>query len=180
LKKGHRVNRTIWRWVAILCLVATAGVAVQAVIAPPTVVFIVRHAEKSTTPTNDPHLTPAGQRRAEDLAQVLVAAGVSKIFTTEFQRTQETSRPVARGAGVAPVVIKAADTKQLVSAVVARKSAVVLIVGHSNTIPEIVEGLGGGRVPPIGEAEFDNLYVVVIPRWSKVTLMRLKYGTPGI
>lgn len=172
------MNKTIWRWIGLLALLAIAGALVRTIFAPPSVVFIVRHAEKGAVPLDDPHLTAAGQRRADALSHLLGTVGVFAIFTSEFQRTQETVVPIARKTGITPIVIKAADTNRLISAVAARKGSDILIAGHSNTIPKIVEGLGGGSVAPIAETEFDNLYVVIIPRWSKVTVLRLKYGDP--
>lgn len=57
----------------------------------------------------------------------------------------------------------------------------ILVAGHSDTVPLIIEKLGGGAIEPIGETEFDNLYVVTIVKWwflKRTRVVRLKYGVP--
>ena len=61
----------------------------------PTTVFLTRHAERDTTPPEDPALTAAGKERAERLARMLEGAGVKAVFTSQFARTRETGRPLA-------------------------------------------------------------------------------------
>lgn len=57
------------------------------------------------------------------------------------------------------------------------RGQVVLVAGHTSTVPMIIEELSGVTIDPIPENEFDNLYVVIIPRWwGRPKVVRLKYG----
>lgn len=144
---------------------------------PTTVVFVVRHAEKAGEPAGDPVLSEAGEARAVELARVLGSAGVQQIYVTTLQRTRRTAAPLAAASG-APVAALAADQ---VAALVERVrledlGKVVLIVGHSNTVPEIVAGLSGVAVAPIADGEYDHLYEVILPDEGAARVVHLRYG----
>ena len=138
-----------------------------------TVIF-TRHAEKAATPPKDPPLTEAGKRRAEALASMLADSGVEAIYTTELQRTQQTAAPLAARVHVTPTVLPAKDTAVLVKAIRARHSGVVVVVGHSNTLPDIISALGGPKVE-ISDSQYDNLFVLTVGP-SESSLLRLHYG----
>ena len=112
------------------------------------VVVIVRHAEKATNGGTDPDLSSAGHARADALARILKDSGITAIFTTEFKRTQETAAPTATSAHVAPMVVAAKDTAALV-AKLHQLNGNALVVGHGNTIPNIIKALGI-NVPVLG------------------------------
>jgi broad specificity phosphatase PhoE len=135
-------------------------------------VILSRHAEKAATPPKDPPLTEAGKKRADLLAWMLADSGVDVIYVTEFQRTQQTAAPLAERVHVKPTVVS--DTQQLIAAIRARKSGVVVVVGHSNTLPEIIAGLGGPK-PKIADPEYNNLFVLTVGE-SQSSLLRLHYG----
>jgi len=150
-----------------------------------TTVIVVRHAEKSTDDPRDPSLSPAGEARAKALSNVLADAGVSEIYTTHFKRTRQTAEPLARNLGVAiterPITAQntgthSADLAREILARGAGKS--VLVVGHSNTVPDIVEALSGRTVAPIADSEYDHIYVLVIPAGGPARLMQLRFGQP--
>src|SRR6266568_8670349 len=73
------------------------------------VVFVVRHAEKTTGGGNDPELSPAGHERANALARILKDSQITAVFVTEFKRTQETAAPTAKEARLNPIVVPAND-----------------------------------------------------------------------
>jgi broad specificity phosphatase PhoE len=159
-----------------LCLIACLAFLLMPLPASCQVtVILARHAEKGATPPKDPPLTEAGKKRAEALASMLADAGVSAIYVTELQRTQQTAAPLAARVHVKPIVLPAKDTAALINAVRARTSGVVVIVGHSNTIPAIITGLGGPTLQ-IPETEYDNLFVLAVDG-SKSSLLRLHYGS---
>ena len=174
------MNGNAWRQVAISAMVAAvlalaaAGLVVYR--DRTTTVLIVRHAEKEAWPERDPPLSPAGRQRAQELARVASHAGVSVIFATEFVRTQQTVQPLAVQLGVRLILTDAADVNGLVSEILSRRGSTILVAGHSNTVPQIVEGLGGGTVAPIADNEFDHLFVVFIPRWGSTRVVALQYG----
>jgi broad specificity phosphatase PhoE len=164
--------------VATIALLALVAAAIVIFWNPRTVVLLVRHAERAAQAGNDPPLSMAGEERAETLAHVAGDAGVSAVFVSEFQRTQQTAAPLAMALGLTPIEIPAADVAALVTEIRGRRGSTILVVGHSNTVPQIIDELGGGIVPAIAENEFDNLYVLFIPRWGSPRLVRLKYGEP--
>jgi broad specificity phosphatase PhoE len=151
-----------------------------------TTVFLVRHAEKaeegdpSFDPQRpaDPPLSAAGQARAEALARTLEEAGVTAIFASEFARTGQTVAPLAARVGIEVSVHPARDVAGLVDLIAtAHRGGVIVIAGHSNTVPALVEALGGGAVAPIEEGwEYDNLYVVSIGATGGALVSTLKYG----
>ena len=135
-------------------------------------VILTRHAEKAASPPKDPDLTEAGQRRAQLLASMLADSGVDAIYVTEFKRTQQTAAPLAERVHLKPTVLS--DTQQLVQAIRGRQSGVVVVVGHSNTVPAIIAALGGPKLS-IADPEYNNLFVLtVLP--SQSSLLRLHYG----
>ena len=128
-------------------------------------VFIVRHAERAdagmATPATDPALSAAGEARAARLAAMLSDAGITAIFATEFKRTQDTARPLAAKLGLKVQSTPAANPADVVAAVKKGHGAeVVLVVGHSNTVPAILKGFGGPDIT-IGDSEYDNLFIIV-------------------
>lgn len=148
------------------------------------IIFLVRHAEKAATPAappapttmmaDDPPLSAAGQARAAKLAALLASAGVKYIFTTEFRRTRETAAPLARQLKLTPVMAAAKDPTPLLEQVRRLKDN-VLIVGHSNTVPDLLKRLGIKDEITIPDAEYDNLFIVVRPVTGDPTLIRLRY-----
>ena len=158
---------------AIFMAVALA-LAAQMVAAAPTI-FLVRHAEKAdgagVDPKN-PDLSPAGRARAESLARMLRDAGLVAIFASEYARTQQTAEEVRRACRADVTVVPAKDLGALVEKLKATEGS-VLIVGHSNTLPEIIEALGVEKAVTIADSEYDNLFI-----WkssSPTELVRLRY-----
>ncbi|GAI82743.1 unnamed protein product, partial [marine sediment metagenome] len=147
---------------------------------PVTTVLLVRHAEKSATPPQDPPLNATGQARAQTLVHVAGEAGVTAIYANQFIRTQQTVQPLATHVGFPVNQVDATDVEGLVDQVRSDHSGeVVLIVGHSNTIPQIIEELGGDPISPIAESEFDNMFIVTVFRLARTKVINLKYGDPS-
>jgi phosphohistidine phosphatase SixA len=142
-------------------------------------IILVRHAEKAPG-TGDVPLSVQGQRRAKALDAMLRDAGVRAIFTTEWVRTQQTAAPLAGRLKIAPTRISGEDTSGLVKKLQSLGDAdVALVVGHSNTIPEIAAALGAPPVPEIPETEFDRLLIVRTAAGSKASVLTLRYNTPA-
>jgi broad specificity phosphatase PhoE len=146
-----------------------------------TTVILVRHGEKNIEPNNpDPNLSPAGQMRAQELVRVLGGSSINAIYATNFKRTQQTINPISTQLGLAPSIIDAKGTNELVNRIVtANRGQTVLIAGHSNTVPAIITALGGGSMSDIPDNEYDNLYVVTIYKFGKARVVKLKYGSPS-
>lgn len=160
------------RFVQALLLVAL--LACGAACAQPTVI-VVRHGEKLDS-SRDPVLSPAGEARAQRLMQMLASSGISMIYTTEYRRTGLLAAPLARQLGLAPQVVPAADGASLLKKLAAHANGeTVLVVGHSNTVPAVLKGLGHAEPVRIDEAEFDNLFVLVQREGKSPVVLRLKY-----
>ncbi|PYK37004.1 MAG: histidine phosphatase family protein [Verrucomicrobia bacterium] len=136
------------------------------------VIVIVRHAEKAANGGNDPDLSSAGRARADALARILKDAGITAIFTSEFKRTQETAAPAATLAHVAPTVVAAKDTAGLV-AKLHELNGNTLVVGHGDTIPNIIKALGINSAINIPGADYSELLIVTLG--DKPQLFRLHY-----
>lgn len=144
-------------------LFAAPEVAAQA--GQATTVIVVRHAEKAAMPADDPPLTVAGEARARDLWDAVKDAGVGAVITTQFARTKSTAQPTAAALALPTEVVNAAGAtpaQDVAAAVRKHAGHTVLVVGHSNTVPAIVEALGAKRPAAICDAEYDNLYIVTI------------------
>jgi len=155
-----------------------------AVAAQQTTVILVRHAEKAVAPANDPGLTDAGATRARALMAIARDAGVTAVITTQFTRTRETGRPAAEALGITPEVARAGGSaaqhaQDVARMVQAHAGGVVLVVGHSNTIPAIVAALGAPQPPPICDSEYDDLYVVTLTPTAPAHVIRARYGAPS-
>ncbi|MEZ5284347.1 MAG: iron-containing alcohol dehydrogenase [Vicinamibacterales bacterium] len=142
-------------------------------------VVLVRHAERADTsaggsPTMaaDPDLSAAGHARATRLAAMLKDAGITAIFVTQYKRTQQTAAPLAKALGLVPVVMQADDTPALLARLRAVKGH-ALVVGHSNTVPELAAALSEQPAIEIGDDEYDNL--LVVSRGPQPRLLRLRY-----
>jgi broad specificity phosphatase PhoE len=165
-----------WRRARGLILAAIFAALLPSVL-PAATIILVRHAERSAAMSADALLSPAGEERAMLLAQVLKDAGIQRIYVTEFRRTQQTAEPIATKLHLTPVVIVQNDKDALVSRL--RKlgeSETVLVVGHANTVPLIIERLGAGPVAAMPDAEYDRLTVVVTGARGKAHVVTLRYG----
>lgn len=121
-------------------------------------VFLVRHAEKQSG--ENPSLTEAGEQRAEMLAGLLSDEGITHIHSTDYKRTLETAAPLAAQTGIEITLYDPRDLEAFADELAATQG-VHLVVGHSNTTPQLAEALGGAPGSDIDEAsEYDRLYVV--------------------
>lgn len=160
----HDVKR-LWLILSILVLMAAAADAVP-------VIVIVRHAEKTSAGGNDPELSVAGQKRAEALARILKDSQITAVLVTEFKRTQRTAAPTARAAHLSPTVVPAADTPALVSKLRALNGN-ALVVGHGNTIPDLMKALGIATPITIPEDDYTEIFLVSLG--DPPQLLRLHY-----
>jgi phosphohistidine phosphatase SixA len=143
-----------------------------------TKIFIVRHAEKETG--KDPLLTAAGNARAGDLMRALQNEGIQKIYVSQFRRTQNTGDSLRLQLKI-DTVHYAADTlcDNLINAIMEHNDfgKTILIIGHSNTLPQIIRKLGVTDYPygDIPDNEFDHLFMITYKK-EKAKLKQRKYG----
>ena len=150
--------------------------------APAGIVYLVRHAEALYPPPADdprnPPLAEVGRARAKKLAHVLHDAGITRIYSTELHRTQQTAAPLARRLGIAVETYDPGDLAGFARRLLDQPGR-VLVSGHSNTTPELVALLGGEPGEPIDEkTEFDRLYVVILAPGRPPETLLLHYGPP--
>ena len=143
-----------------------------------TTIYLVRHAEKITTDPQDqdPGLTPAGFKRAEDLKQFLKNEEIDVFFTTPYKRNKMTLTPVAQGREV--LVYETHDFKNLKERILRDYNGkTVLVVGHSNTLIPIIEAFGGKKpLAEIPDSQYDNIFKLKISAKGKVEVKAQKFG----
>lgn len=189
---------TVSRWTQSAVLVASlailcAGVApAQTTATPatprqpastqPALIILVRHAEKSTVGGTDPDLSDAGQARAKALVAAIADAHVTAIVTTTYKRTSQTADPIAAAHNITIEKVgldggTAMHVAAVAAAVRKHPGEVVLVVGHSNTIPAIVTALGGPKLPDLCDAAYATLFMLQPARaGAAANVVRVKYG----
>ena len=168
-------------FLAVLLLLPPAAASAQQSI------IIVRHAERQIGEGDD-SLSDAGRQRAERLALMLRDAGITHVFVSDLRRTLETAQPLAKIRNLSPTrmaipaqgrgKITASELQVRATMLAISKlprTAVVLVVGHSNTVPMFLTRLGYGPSLRIPDTEFDNLFVVT-PRATRApSVIRLRF-----
>jgi len=143
-----------------------------------TTVYLVRHAEKETMNPNeeDPDLTAAGQKRAEDLKAYLQDVPLDAFFSTKYKRNQKTIAPLAQSHSIQ--FYEAHDFTNLRDRILTDfKGKTVLVVAHSNTLLPIIEAFGAKKlVTQIGDNDYDNIFRIRIPGKGKATVQAKKFG----
>jgi len=154
----------------------------------PITVFLIRHAEREQEPRQDPPLSKDGVARSQALARLLGNAGIKAILTSQFTRTKQTAEPLATKLGltVTPFALKISpsnprqiaeeSTAEVTNKILERSGESVLVIGHSNSIPDVIKMLGGDVVPTIDEQKFDDLFIVTVYAKGKAKVVQLKYG----
>ncbi len=166
---------------ARLLIALGLGLAAAVPATAQTAVFVVRHAEKISA--QDQRLSAAGRQRAERLARMLHDSGIAAIYATDTERARDTAAPLARALGLTVATYDtgasmkgAVDARPFVAALrKSHPSGVVLIVGHANTIPDLLKALGCAETITLADDEYDNLFVVVPKPDGTATLVRLRY-----
>ena len=142
-------------------LLALGGCAsIQQPLAPPNI-YVMRHLNTPAGAT-DPDLTNDGQRNAELLVNWFKRDRPAVIYVSSTKRAQQTAAPLARSLNLVPKVYDPADTPALIAAVKG-ETRTVLIVGHSNTVPDIIERLGGQRPAPLVHEDFGDIWRITGP-----------------
>jgi broad specificity phosphatase PhoE len=169
-------GRWLWLLAGLASLGLLAGAAWVSACRAPTTLILVRHADRD--PAGDA-LTPAGVTRAADLARVAAKLEPAAIYHSDTQRTRDTAAPLARALGLTPLERPARDVDGLLAEIFEqRRGQRVLVVGHGNTVPQLIRSAGGPAIPDIGHDEYDDLFVLTVcSSWFRhAELVRLQYG----
>lgn len=154
-------------------------------------IYVVRHAEKAAgvdpvtmTSYTDPPLTPDGQERAQALRQRLAGQKIRAVFSTNTLRTLSTARPVSElypGLSIGLYSAKPDSLPAFVARLRAIRRGDVLVVGHSNTVDDLVNALAGRSVIPgdLSDKAYDNLFILK-KKGKRFQFRREQYGKPSV
>lgn len=139
-------------------------------------VFIVRHAERADAKDDASLLSRRGKKRAKLLSAVLGGVPLKAVYATEYRRTQQTGAPTAEAQGLTVTVTDSEKAAELADQLKARPAEEdVLVVGHTDTIPDILKGLGVTAPVTIPAADYDNLFIVTPRPGAPPLFHRLRY-----
>lgn len=177
-KFSTKSRRWVFPWVIVIIIICFVCLYLYLCCwHPATTVLLLRHAEKSSVGGSDPILSPEGEARAQTLVHVGGEADISTIYATEFIRTQQTVQPLANYLGLSVSQYDAGDAAGLVDEIKSNHAGkTIVVVGHSNTLSEIIQEFGGNPIDPIAESEFDNLFIITMFRCRGTKVLHLKYG----
>lgn len=144
-----------------------------------TTVILIRHADKDIPQVeNDPPLNERGLTRSRLLVHILSTAGIRAIYTSEAQRSKMTANPFSQAHFFPPLpivrLLAATDLKDHI--LTHHEGRTVLVVGHADTVPDLIRELGGPSLPVINDCVFDNFFVLVRRSATEASLTKLKYG----
>ncbi len=160
-----------------LSLLAACTTPLLATTAHGVTFVVVRHAEKAGDDPRDPNLSEAGRARAAALAGLLQQRDLVSAYATGFRRTQQTAQPAADAHGITVATYDAALPAAEIAERLRRENAAgtVLVVGHSNTVPQIASALCACEVAPIDEDDYGNLYEIRIDGDGATALSQRRY-----
>lgn len=139
-------------------------------------VYVIRHAEKQVSEgDDDPPLSPAGQLRAMGLAEDVPVRELDAIYVTKTKRSYDTASAVIALTGIEPIYYPPNDLDGLVARLRKRHGERVLVVGHSNTIPSLLQGLGVQEPITIADDQYGDLWIVTV-NTSGSTLEVRRFG----
>jgi broad specificity phosphatase PhoE len=168
-------------WLPALLALIVLGLAILAFRSvTTTTVVLIRHAEKALGTIDDPPLSAEGEQRAERLAQMFGeregAGHLEAIYVTNTRRTQQTAAPLGARLHLAPIVLTDTQIAPTAARVLREhRGGTVMLVGHSNTLPQLVLELSGKQIAPISETDYAEIYVISVPRFGGASLLHMKY-----
>jgi len=123
--------------------------------------YLVRHAEKQVDGGDDPGLTDAGKHRSEQLARWLAGQGVTDIWSSDYRRSRATADPLALMQGLEVMLYDPHDLPALARNLRENRQN-ALIVGHSNTTPDLARLLCECFIRDMDDADYDRLIVISV------------------
>ncbi len=147
---------------------------------PKRLVILVRHAEKAKQPIKDPQLSPKGMLRAQALIETLGDIPISRMIASQYTRTQATLAPISQQRAITTEIIPVrrplASYIHIMQQQLASTQGNLLIAGHSNTVPMLIEAFGGPKIPAIPEHEYGKVYILSIPFHNPSDLLITSFG----
>jgi phosphohistidine phosphatase SixA len=134
--------------------------------------YLVRHAEKQQDGSRDPELTAAGKKRSQQLANWFRDKDIKDIWSSDYKRTRDTANPLLSQLGLEQSIYDPGDQAALVKQLL-EKQHNALIIGHSNTIPELARLLCDCVISDMDESEYDRLIIITAAK-SKTRVKTLQ------
>lgn len=141
------------------------------------VIFLVRHAERGPDSSDAALLNSAGEQRAQCLAQTLRDSHIVKIYTTDVKRTQQTAEPLAQELHLQPTIVPKTNMDELLRDLRADSRENVLVVGHSDTLPAIIQRLGAGNLGS-KDMGYDRMMIIPVVNGKTMPLVSIHYCAP--
>lgn len=176
------LTRTLFLLAVPMLAALSSAPPVAQTAAPVTTIVLVRHAEAVPDAGRDPVLSEAGRTRAAALAVALEHARIAGVYSTQYQRTRLTGMPVAEAAGlqvqVRPIEgeLDSYVTALVKDVLAAHAGGIIVIVGHSNTVPAMVKGFSGVDPGEIAHDSYDRMFIVTTHAPGTGRLVRARYG----
>ncbi|MFK7809399.1 MAG: histidine phosphatase family protein [Saprospiraceae bacterium] len=143
--------------------------------------FVVRHAEK-VDESEDPPLSEVGIKRANQLAKILKDVPITLALSTNYLRTTQTANPIVTRMVKSDIkcdigIYNPNDLDfRFGDLLQKRKGEKILVIGHSNTVPDLLNYFTGKEVyNDIPPNEYGNFYVVTYRGKGDADVMELKY-----
>lgn len=147
----------MFKKLSALAGITLLGISVFTLHAAPAEIYLVRHAEKLKSADKDPKLSPCGLAQAQAMA-TLLQNPVATIYHSGYQRTQQTAQQIGLSQPTAKLQSYNASDLPALAAKILQQDAIVLVVGHSNTTPELIELLSKGPAPSMSEQDYGVVY----------------------
>ena len=142
----------------------------------PVTVLLTRHAEKVRGADDNPPLTAGGQKRAQALPAAVSKYNISAIYSTRYRRTRKTALPLVEARGLSLTLYSDNPRKLAKRLLREHRGDTILVVGHSNTVPQIIAALGVPDPVDINDNEYGDLFVVRVHPNGSATLQRDRFG----
>jgi len=139
-----------------------------------TYIYLVRHADKGGKDS----LSLEGVNRANQLLHLLGNAEIGTIYSTNYKRTKDTAMPLANAIQKEIEIYNPQNLEALASSIRTKHTGQrILVVGHSNTTPTLVNLLyNKEQIDQINESEYDKLYLVILNPCCENELIEMEYG----
>lgn len=149
------------RFLLLLLLTCVTGVAAAGEAANDYQLYLVRHSEKQADDGEDPGLTDKGNQRSVQLAHWLLDKGITEIWSSDYRRSRDTAQPLASRLGLPVQLYDPHDLPALVGRL-RENGHNALVVGHSNTTPDLARLLCVCYIEDMDESDYDQLIVVSV------------------
>lgn len=153
----------IFQRLALVLLLCAAVFVVNAQTATTTTIILVRHAEKDTIGGKDPQLSVTGRARAEKIPTLFKDAKPDLFYSTPYIRTRQTLMPWAKMAGQEIKAYDPSDLQLFANELKSLQGKTVVVAGHSNTTPVLVNLLlGANKYQVMNDSDYSKLWIVTI------------------